>query len=194
MLELLQILNATTMDQHRADMVVWKWTANGKYSVRSYYHTFTQYPTILDSRASIWGIKALHRVMVFVWLMLRRRILTVDNLVRRGWHLPNRCCLCKRAEETMDHLFRDCNYTLALRAIIISFSRTAGCIHFQNNSYWQAILNSRYKEIKRLQIVICFVTWKERCRRIFSDQQKPPTILAMEITSEYNSWFPGTGH
>ena len=38
-----------------------------------------------------------------MWTMVHGQILTLDNLMLRGRILVNRCCMCYRNEETVDH-------------------------------------------------------------------------------------------
>ncbi|KAF5203901.1 hypothetical protein FRX31_006512 [Thalictrum thalictroides] len=45
-----------------------------------------------------------------MWTLNWNRILTVDQLQRRGLVIPNRCCMCNSANETIDHLFLQCNF------------------------------------------------------------------------------------
>jgi len=46
-----------------------------------------------------------------MWLLLEQRILTWENLVKRGIHGPSRCTLHGKCEETVYHLFVECNFT-----------------------------------------------------------------------------------
>ena len=56
----------------------------------------------------IWKAKAEPKCKNFAWILLHRKILTADNLERRGWpHDP----LCNSAPETSPHLCKDCPYT-----------------------------------------------------------------------------------
>ena len=48
------------------------------------------------------------RVSFFAWEVSWTRILTIDQLKRRGWNMPNKCYLCKMEEETSDHLLIFC--------------------------------------------------------------------------------------
>lgn len=47
------------------------------------------------------------------------KILTQDNLKRRGFQLPNRCILCKVEEESIDHLFIHCPFARHLWTITL---------------------------------------------------------------------------
>ena len=53
---------------------------------------------------NLWKIKAPPRVVIFGWLAIWKRILTLDNLRRRGRILVNGCPMCLCEEESVDHL------------------------------------------------------------------------------------------
>ena len=57
---------------------------------------------------SILKTKAPPRVVIFAWLALRKRILTLDNLRRRGRIVVNGCPMCLRDEEPVGHLLLNC--------------------------------------------------------------------------------------
>ena len=56
----------------------------------------------------MWRMQAPPRVAFFVWSTGLDKILTLDNLRKRQGIVINICCMCKRSEETMDHLFLHC--------------------------------------------------------------------------------------
>lgn len=123
------------------------------------------------------------RVQVFIWLMLQTKIMTVDNLVIRGWELVNRCVLCKRQAESVRHILQECSYSKTV--ISLNIQRTNRYLaqngFFTRGEYQRAILESNQKGVKQMQVVFCFVLGRERCARIFRDEQKPPQILANEM-------------
>ncbi|CAN1778943.1 Putative ribonuclease H protein At1g65750 [Linum perenne] len=58
----------------------------------------------------VWPTHAPSKVQFFCWLTLRNRIATTDNLQRRGFALPNRCALCEKDSESVDHIFVHCPF------------------------------------------------------------------------------------
>ena len=53
---------------------------------------------------SIWAVKAPPRVSFFIWTATWGKILTCDNLMRRGYTMVGWCCMCRLDGETVDHL------------------------------------------------------------------------------------------
>jgi hypothetical protein len=72
--------------------------------------------------------------------MLEQRILTWENLVKRGFLGPRKCVLCGKDEEIVLHLFVKCNFTkdiwtLVLKDLKLKNYRVAGHIfEFLKNS------------------------------------------------------------
>ena len=56
----------------------------------------------------------------FAWETSWNKILTINRLKRRGWNMPNRCYLCKKKEETSDHLILFCKKATMLWSLIFS--------------------------------------------------------------------------
>ncbi|RVX20320.1 putative ribonuclease H protein [Vitis vinifera] len=49
------------------------------------------------------------------------RVLTLDRLQKRGWVMANRCFLCHKSEETIDHLLIHCEKTREVWMVFLSF-------------------------------------------------------------------------
>ena len=58
------------------------------------------------------------RVSFFLWTIANDGILTIDNLVKRGQSLVNRCCLCCCDGVSEDHLLLHCKFS---RLMVWSF-------------------------------------------------------------------------
>lgn len=95
MCQLTQIILSLTLQTNEEDRAVWKWATTGQFTVRIAYMAFKSPPTIANYNHIIWKLKAPPRFKVFGWLMLINKILTIDNLVTRGWCMVNRCVMCK---------------------------------------------------------------------------------------------------
>ena len=90
------------------DILSWQESRNGFFFVHSLYCFYTRAPSDPFPWSFIWRSWTPMRVSLFAWEASWNRILTCDQLKRRGWNLPNRCYLCKQEEETNDHLFLVC--------------------------------------------------------------------------------------
>jgi hypothetical protein len=63
---------------------------------------------------------------MFEWLVLHNRIITWENLMKRGFIVRSLCHLSQVKEETIDHLLDECNYTAEIWDWV-------ACIYRQSN-------------------------------------------------------------
>lgn len=161
-----------------------------EFTVKTCYKTLEEGPYIESPLSWIWKIKGPPRVLIFLWLMLQNIILTVDNLMRRGWVMVNRCCLCKQAMESVKHLFGQCQYTDQVRRQLCTcMPHIVYTDQFRRGEYKKVILSRENIVLTSLQLVLLFVVWRERCNRTFTDKHSAPEALAVEIRLEFRSWF-----
>ena len=52
----------------------------------------------------IWKSSVQPKVSFFAWETSWGKVLTLDQVQKRGWALVNRCCLCQAHEESINHL------------------------------------------------------------------------------------------
>lgn len=58
----------------------------------------------------LWGNKFLPKVEVFAWMEIQKWVLTKDKLATFGVQGPRRCVMCKKSEDSTDHLLLTCPY------------------------------------------------------------------------------------
>ena len=103
LLPLMLSLNATLIN-HSSDTLIQGDSLDGLYSVSSGYLSLVgQKEKPIWSKAQIPGL--IPKVNIFFWLLLQDKILTLDNLAKKGQIIPNRCSLCKQDQEMVNHLF-----------------------------------------------------------------------------------------
>jgi hypothetical protein len=91
------------------------------FSVKEgYSHLLSNLPGFPTSKLwkEIWSGPSLPKVNAFCWLLAHGKILTAENLLKRGIQGPSRCPLCLEASETITHLFLECNFSLQLWSLI----------------------------------------------------------------------------
>ena len=59
---------------------------------------------------SLWSLTLPRKIGCFSWLVLKNKVLTWDNLQKRGKIGPVICPLCRAGEETVLHLFSRCMF------------------------------------------------------------------------------------
>lgn len=94
------------------DQVSWSGCMNGiVVDVADLYNTnISSSLGVLDQRflLALWKHKIPIKILLFVWLLWRNRILTSDNLIKRGFQGPGLCSFYKQEAETICHIFFQC--------------------------------------------------------------------------------------
>ena len=83
-------------------------TKSGSFSVKSLYSILEggriePFPTSV-----VWNAWVPPKVSFFAWEATWGKVLTLDQLQRRGWSLVHRCSLCYAHEESIDHILLRC--------------------------------------------------------------------------------------
>lgn len=167
---------------NNSDEARWKWTPSAQFSVSSYYQAFIHAPTIKSEVYKIWKIKAPPRMQVFSWLMMLNKILTIDNLMKRGWAMVNRCTMCKKKSETVIHLFEQCTVTNEIYQQLALDMR----MKLPTRHATKALINDELnKEEKSLLLIAQFVVWRERSSRISTDKSTDNETLIQQIREQW---------
>ena len=110
----LNLLQSHLPSREVADGLRWSLKKSGMFDVRSYYVALRNSNPVAFPWKSIWRTKAPRRACFFVWTAAWNKILTCDNLIKRGYTLTSWCCMCCCAGETADHLLLHCSVMAAL--------------------------------------------------------------------------------
>ena len=112
----------------------------------------------------------------FVWIAVHGQILTLDNLMLRGRILVNRCCMCHRNEETVDHLLLHCPVAHSLWVYMFQIFGTQWVMPgFVERlvycwSFWLGKFNSDIWNM--VPGCLMWFVWTERNRCSFEDTEK----------------------
>lgn len=104
------MLNSLILNNNK-DELIWEGNPSGSYSTASGYNSLWNLKEKpLWAKAWLPGLTP--KIKIFFWLMLQDKILTLDNLAKRGQYIPNRCILCKHYLEMVNHIFIHCTYSM----------------------------------------------------------------------------------
>lgn len=112
------------------------------------------------------------KVGFFLWTIIRGRVLTTENLKKRGWHIVSRCSFCLAAEESVEHLFVSFH---VIQSLWRYFSDSFG-VDFQSVPHLKGRLAIKPRlnlsRVGRMYWDTCihaisWGVWLERNRRIF---------------------------
>ncbi|GLJ30993.1 hypothetical protein SUGI_0619400 [Cryptomeria japonica] len=101
------------------DNFIWKETQSGSFSVKSSYNQLLKPLVDVECWKKVWNPQLIPKINFFWWSLMHGKTLMLDNLKKRGFHLPNRCSLCKVDEETIDHIFVLCPFVVHLWSITL---------------------------------------------------------------------------
>ena len=119
-----------------SDRMLWKLKKSGIFSVHSLHEAIWGAPTNSFPRKSVWCTKAPKRVSFFVWTITWGKILTCDNLIKRGFSLVGWCCMCKCNWETVSHLLVHCEFFMTYEALFSEHLGFIGCYQWEWLMFW----------------------------------------------------------
>ena len=93
------------------DRVRWGESKDGTFSVKALYKASESDSTGCFPMKIIWNSSMQPKVSFFAWEVTWGKVLTLDQVQKRGWTLANRCYLCQVHEESIDHLLLHCKKT-----------------------------------------------------------------------------------
>eukprot|EP00253_Pinus_taeda_P022073 PITA_22073 len=161
-----------------------RWDPTGSnYSIKSGYQYISndihQIP-IWNHWRIIWNSEAIPKVKFFNWLLLKGKVLTAENLKKRGINGPSRCPNCCSAEESIQHLFLDCPFAKQCWISLSSLGNITWQPHqsipetihaWRRNSPWK---KNGSKIVKRIWAILplnlLWKIWLVRNKKIFQNK------------------------
>ena len=114
------------------------------------------------------------RVSFFLWTAANDGILTIDNLIKKGQFLVNRCCLCCCDGELVDHLLLHCKFSHALWCEVFAVFGIQWVMPRSVKSFFFIWRNWFGKHLSiiwnMVPACLMWLVWQERNARIFEDK------------------------
>jgi hypothetical protein len=178
--EFSSLLSNVVLQESSFDRRRWTLDPINGYSVKGTYKFLTMSDTTLENDLydAAWLKQVPLKVSVFVWRLLRNRLPTKDNLLRRRvlHHDDIHCIGGCGHPETMDHLFFRCDIFVSLWYLVyqwigINFTPPESVRdHFHQFSHLAGLPRVTYSFLQVIWHAGCWVVWKERNNRIFSEK------------------------
>jgi hypothetical protein len=103
----------------------WVPSKRGLFGIKSFYNVMTCNDGFCFPWKIVWRTNALLMVAFFAWSEALGKILTIYNLWKQRVIVVDRCCMCKRNREFVDHLLLHCEVTCAMWNVF--FNRFGFC-------------------------------------------------------------------
>ena len=113
-------IQAFRVQREEEDRVFWTTSKCGAFSVKSLYAMLELGDFPLFPSGSIWRASVPPKLTFFAWEASWGKVLTLEQLQRRGYSLANKCFLCLSEVETVDHLLLHCVKTWVLWNLLFS--------------------------------------------------------------------------
>ncbi|KAJ3688641.1 hypothetical protein LUZ61_017805 [Rhynchospora tenuis] len=180
---LLNYLNIT-LSGGGNDHLVWRWNSNGNFSVSSCYNAFVTAGKIKSPLAFIWKLHIPPNHKTFLLLLGYNRLLTQEQLQKRGITVQQGCALCQQNQlETAAHIFFECPFAVSLWRqlnlhIVTNHVSVLECLLLS----FTAVKGSKVNCISLATAL--WATWLERNNRIFRRRERLPAQVAHWVSGE----------
>ncbi|CAN1186113.1 Putative ribonuclease H protein At1g65750 [Linum perenne] len=165
------------------DFWVWGEEDSGCFSVKSAYRILHSQPTALscNSWMSVWRWRGPNRIRHFLWLAIQSKLLTNLERTRRHMSASANCPHCQHPEESVSHVLRDCPFAAEVWNHIGGFDTSdRGWLGSEEPWLQQNLKSDR----GTLFGIGCWLVWKARNERVFSDD----SATAQQVAYKAFSW------
>ncbi|KAL6342504.1 hypothetical protein AAG906_012100 [Vitis piasezkii] len=168
-------IQAFRVQRVNEDKMVWTASKSGVFSVKSLYSILEPGGSAMFPYVGIWKASVPPKVAFFAWEASWGKILTLDQLQRRGYSLANRCFLCLAEVETVDHLLLHCVMTRTLWNLLFSLFGVewvlSGTVKDTLLGWHGAFVGKiRKKAWQMAPLCIFWSVWKERNLLAFGNE------------------------
>ncbi|XP_059626865.1 uncharacterized protein LOC132269630 [Cornus florida] len=180
-----------------SDDILWVPSSHERFGVRSMFLCLSNFVGPAFPWKTIWCSKAPLTVAFFVWIVVWKKILMLDNLRKSGNTIVNWCCLCKRDEESVDHIFMHCPTAYDCWNLIFDIfgihwvmpQSSKGLI----NAWRGCLVRSHARDYWRIvPHFVWWCIWKERNNRIFKGKESPLATLKLHILRSIFCYVKGS--
>ena len=122
-------IQGKAVDVDGEDMVFWVETKSVSFFVKSLYSILEGGRVEPFPTSVVWNAWIPPKVSFFAWEATWGKVLTLDQLQRRGWSLVNGCSLCFAQEESIDRILLHWGKARVLWELLLSLFEMCWVIH-----------------------------------------------------------------
>ncbi|XP_074300419.1 uncharacterized protein LOC141631680 [Silene latifolia] len=194
------------------DFVYWKFTEDGRYSTSSGYSfllhkcstalTSHQSPATRDFKWSfIWSLPCQPNIKIFLWKIVHGILPTADVLIRRGMAVYPNFSFCHEEPESINHLFRDCQFVKRIwAASLLGIRSDDASSHISFSTWFQNFLRYTTRPSDGNALILLhfpltmFAIWKHRNNVIFRNSCVCPDEIIAETARLSQQQFDFISH
>ena len=174
------------------DRVVWKVSKNEIFFVKSLY-SLDPSCAVPFPWSIIWSPCVPTKVGFFAWEASLGKVLTQDQLKRRGWNLANKCVLCCAKEETINHILVHCSKMRVLWDLVFSLFGVNWVLPLTVRDtllgWFASFVDKKCgKTWREAPLCLFWTVWKERNRIVFDNEVLSIQRMKNSFVCNFFSW------
>ena len=163
------------------------------FSVKSMYKVVDVSPSFDFPHRIVWNSVVPPKIGVFAWEAAWGKVLTIDQLKRRGMYFANRCFMCEEEEENIDHLLIHCKFAkmlwdLLLSIVGISWVFPHSVIHTLLAWQGTAVGKKRRKIWFAASLCLFWNIWRARNLLVFENEVPSAQRIKVNFVSNLWTW------
>ena len=188
--ELLQLQEVLAHQRPAEGLDGWTW-CEPRFSVRGAYRRFREQaasedPLFLRIWRRIWRSRTPLKIRVFLWLLLRRRLMTRSFRQRMVPNASAECAMCGAIPEDCDHIFIRCPVAQAVWMLTRFVRPRPPSLEV----LWRSMADGPYRRRTEWQILYAtlWVLWTRRNEVVFRGRTPSADAVVHEAGGLVNSW------
>lgn len=133
-------------------------------------------PPAVQWHEAIWFKGNIPKHSFIAWVLALNRMPMWDRLQNWSMNVPTTCLLCASTNETRDHIFFTCQYSMEFCTAIFAYSGLAPPSAFEDVLLWTKTCSTNQR-IK----TICKFLWKERNTRYYISMSRPVSLIKKDL-------------
>ena len=173
------------------DRVLSQETKDGKFFVKSLYSALEPRSVVPFPRNIIWSPCVPTKVGFFAWEASWGKVLTLDQIERRGWPITNRCFLCFAEKESINHILIHCTDVRVLWELLFALFSVLWVLPLSARDTflgWHGsfVIKKCRKTWMTIPLCLFWSVWKER--NIIAFENEEFSIQRMNFFFVCNLW------
>lgn len=180
MIELRHLLSTVVVGH--ADEILWEDQKN--IQITDIWQSIRTSHTHVPWHNLVWPNIKIPKSAFIMWFLLKQRLLTRDRMIRFGMPTSATCLLCSSSDESIQHLFFQCPYSVA----IINHSPVQIPVDWKTNDLFLSVMNQETPKIsltKLFTALTAYSIWSERSTRLHENRQRSNS----EVLSFIKQWM-----